>query len=311
MGPSLRWAAVPVHKLEHDPRYLDLEYTLTCGQAFRWRSGPDGWWTGVVRGRVIRIRQEMGGFLFQVYPSGEDDSDLVHRYFRLEVDLAELYRQFAQADATIAEAVRRFPGLRVLGQEPRETLLTYVCSTANAVPRIARSVECLSQRLGEEVQCINGVRYYAFPTASALARAPDDLLAKDCGLLWRGANLKRLAMETEKRGADWPDRLRALPYREAKADLITVPGVGRKIADCVCLFALGKDEAVPVDTHMWAIARELFGRQIGGKTLTDRTYEQVVVLFQERYGRYAGWAHEYLYMLRRARLGLWRGVGEG
>ncbi len=306
MTASLRWTAVPTHRLEHDPKYLNLHYTLTCGQAFRWRLDQSGWWTGVVRRRIVRIRQEERGFLFQVYPSADDDSAMVHSYFRLEVDLERLYRDFGKADQLIAEAVERFRGLRVLRQEPRETLFSYVCSTANSVPRIVRSVECMAYRLGDRIQDINGTSYYAFPSAKAILQAPIQLLADECSLEWRAANLQQVAAEAERRGMDWPERLKALPYPEAKADLLTVPGVGRKIADSVCLFSLDKDQAVPVDTHIWAIARQLFGDQLRGKSLTDRSYERAVALFQERYGPYAGWAHEYLYMLRRASLGLWR-----
>jgi len=107
----------------------------------------------------------------------------------------------------------------------------------------------------------------------------------------------------------WPEQLRETPYGEAKAALMEIRGVGAKIADCVCLFSLEKDEAVPVDTHIWAVAKEIFGCDIRTRTLTPSTYETVAGLFVQRYGSFAGWAQEYLYLQRRASQGRVRSVG--
>jgi 3-methyladenine DNA glycosylase/8-oxoguanine DNA glycosylase len=103
--------------------------------------------------------------------------------------------------------------------------------------------------------------------------------------------------------AGWLEGLRALPYGEAKAELTQIRGIGAKIADCVSLFSLGKDQAVPVDTHIWAVAKELFSAQVPTRSLTPSTYEAIAGMFVQRYGPYAGWAQEYLYMHRRAAQG--------
>ncbi|MGI5837402.1 MAG: hypothetical protein ACOX87_13070, partial [Chloroflexota bacterium] len=102
--------------------------------------------------------------------------------------------------------------------------------------------------------------------------------------------------------------LRSRPYREAKSSLMELRGIGAKIADCVCLFSLEKDDAVPVDTHIWAVAKEIFQCEIPTKTLTPSTYEAVADLFVRRYGAYAGWAQEYLYLQRRAAQGRVRSI---
>lgn len=297
------WDGAAEALLEVDPALLELPRTLACGQAFRWRPEDDGWWIGVVRGRAVRVRREEGMVRGQVFPPLPDPTGFLASYFRLEVDLETLYRGFLQADPWMASAVRSFPGLRVLDQEPQETLLSYICSTANSVPRISASIEAMSRRYGREIGCLEGRAYHAFPSAAALLRAPLEDLAGGCGLGWRGANLQLVAAELLGREEGWPAQLRPLPYPEAKASLMELRGVGAKIADCVCLFSLAKDEAVPVDTHIWAVAREIFGLQIPTRTLTPTTYETVARLFVERYGPYAGWAQEYLYLQRRAQQG--------
>ncbi len=302
------WSDASQVVFDVDEKLLSLPYTLDCGQAFRWKL-RHGWWVGVVRGHAVRLRREGGTLLGQLYPQHPEAAAFLASYLRLEVDLARLYRDFSSADPWIAEAVSAFSGLRVLNQEPQETLLSYVCSTANSVPRISKAVEEMSRRYGRSIGSLEGEEFYAFPSAHALAEAPEGELWKECGLGWRGTNLKRVAAELLKKPEAWPEQLRPLPYREAKARLIELRGVGAKIADCVCLFSLGKDEAVPVDTHIWAVAREIFDAQVTTKSLTPATYELVAGLYQDRYGPFAGWAQEYLYLQRRALQGRVKSLG--
>ena len=296
------WSALPVLHLDADRRQLGLRQTLACGQVFRWRERPDGWWHGVVAGRAIRLRESDDGCLAQVCPSGEDALPLLRAYLRLDVDLVALADDLAARDSTIRIPLAVFAGLRVLGQPPEETLLSFLCSPANSVERISRSVDFLSQRLGRLVAALDGATYHAFPTAEVLAVTPDAVF-EAAGLGWRGTGVRRVAAILGERPPDWVASLGDLPFLAARAELQAIPGVGPKIADCVCLFALRKDDAVPVDTHVWALARELFPDEFAtgrvSKTLTPLAYERVRALYVARYGRYAGWAQEYLYHWRR------------
>lgn len=282
---------------------LSLPYTLDCGQAFRWRGLRDASWIGVIGPHAVRVRREDGVVEGSVYPPIDDSAAFLASYLRLDVDLAALYDGFSSVDPWITEAVEDFAGLRVLNQEPRETVLSYICSTANSVPRIAKAIDRMSRIYGRLIATIDGEEFYAFPTAESLAEASPTVLRDRCGLGWRGDNLIAVAREVATMPDGWPAQLRSLPYREAKAELMRVRGIGAKIADCVSLFALGKDEAVPVDTHIWAVARELFGAQVPTRTLTPATYETISGLFLDRYGSFAGWAQEYLFLQRRASQG--------
>lgn len=298
-----RWSDASRVVLEGGADVLNLRYTFDCGQAFRWSYTVDGSWTGVVQRHVVRLSRQGDLVVGDVYPQMDDAESFLSGYLRLDVDLPALYEAFGEVDPWIADAIARFSGLRVLLQDPDETLLSYICSTANSVPRISKAVREMSVLYGDLIASIDGVAYHAFPAAAALADAQPEVLRNRCGLGWRGDNVRRVARDLTSLGERWLWDLRRSEYEQAKAELMQIYGVGAKIADCVCLFALGKDEAVPVDTHIWAVAKELFGAQVTTRTLTPGTYGTIAGLFASRYGRYAGWAQEYLYLRRRASQG--------
>jgi len=276
------------------PEELDLDHTLTPGQSFRWKKDASGRWTGVVRRRVVRVRREGGDIICELLPEG-DARAFIEDYFRLDVSLACLYRDFRRADGHIVNAIERFKGLRVLRQDPEETLLSYVCSAANSVPRISAAIEAISERYGERIAELDGCAYHAFPTAETLARADPEELAGVCSLGFRCPNLISVARDLLNRPEGWLKNLRAADYQTARAELLSVRGIGRKIADCVLLFSLDKDRAFPVDTHVRRIAVKHYLPEFGQKTLTPAVYQEIVDYFQAKLGAYAGWAQEYLF----------------
>ena len=259
---------------------LDLEHTLDCGQTFRWRRQDDGSWLGVVGRAVVRARYHGSAVVVEASPSID-----LERYFRLDFDLGALP----------AELVAGFPGLRVLAQPAEETLLTFVCSPASNITRITRSVDLLARLFGEPI----AEGHFAFPRAEVLARLDAAELAQRTGLGFRGRYLVAVARALANRGPGWLATVATLPYDAARVELQSLPYVGPKIADCVSLFGLGFDEAVPVDTHVWGIARELFPDEVPTRTLTPGTYQAVLDAFRRRYGARAGWAQQYLYHARR------------
>ena len=143
---------------------------------------------------------------------------------------------------------------------------------------------------------------YAFPTLTALAGADEAELRAD---LWgyRAPRVIHLARELLRRPDGWLNNLRNVPYAQAKAELTALHGIGAKLADCICLFSLDKDEAVPIDTHVRQIATRLFLPDLCGKSLTPRIYDALANSYRERFGRYAGWAQQYLFFneLRRSK----------
>jgi N-glycosylase/DNA lyase len=272
---------------------LDLDLTLACGQAFRWRKGEDGVWYGVVRDRLVELRVEGGVLYWRTYPDG--GRALVEDYLRLSDDVSSINDKLSECDSHLTSLVERFHGLRLLRQDPTETLLSFVCSAANSIPRICAAVEELARQYGGMVCEKGNLSYYAFPEPERLASVPPGMLDGHASLGFRGGNLRHVARQIVERGEGWLTGLRDVPYADAHAELLTIRGVGRKIADCVCLFSLDKDEAVPVDTHVRQLAHRLFLPDMKAKSITDSVYRRIVDAFSERYGELAGWAQQYLF----------------
>jgi N-glycosylase/DNA lyase len=279
----------------YNPVEFSLDDTLASGQCFRWKKGADGWWVGVVRGTVVGVRQDGERFEWWTYPE-PGCWELVRDYFQLDVDLGEIVRRIEEVDQAAGEAARRWSGLRLLRQEPEECILSFVCSTANSVPRIAHGISVFSRHLGRPLGEVEGVEYHSFPTAQVLTEADPTELARLTGLGFRAPNLVRVAGQICERGHGWADSLRAMPYREAHNALVEMRGIGAKIADCVALFALDKTEAVPVDTHVWQLAKALyFPDWPTRKSLTNVAYNTVAEAFRQRFGELAGYAQNFLF----------------
>ncbi|WP_319586230.1 DNA glycosylase [uncultured Desulfobulbus sp.] len=282
------------HILHVNPDELNLTHTLTPGQSFRWKQDEQDRWVGVIGNKVIRIWRDGPDIAYQVFPDGDGES-MLYDYFRLDVKLADLYQNFIDADPRMEPIINRFKGLRLLRQEPVETLLSYICSAANSVPRISNAVEIISSMYGNLIAVIDDKEYYSFPTIESILWMDVAHTAKLCGLGFRCRKLHAVAEQLSQKPCGWLNSLRDASYDEARLELLKINGVGMKIADCVMLFSLDKDQSFPVDTHIRKVAVNHYMPEFKQKTLTPAVYDQIISYFQNKFGRYAGWAQEYIF----------------
>ncbi len=288
-----------------------LSATLASGQSFRWRRDARGIWWGAVEETVITAWQAEGQpdspLRWQTFPEA-NRREFVRNYFRLDVDLPALYREWIAAEPQMAYAISAFRGLRILRQPTAECFFGFQCATCNTVLKIERTVRKLAERYGAPIPVPHSLPFpapgpfHAFPTVATLAAADESELRAD---LWgyRAPRVIALAKGLQSLPEDdWLLSLRSRPYAEVHAALSALHGIGAKIADCICLFALDKDEAVPIDTHTRQIAVRLYRPDLAASSLTPRVYAALAETYRSRFGSYAGWAQQYLFFaeLRRA-----------
>ena len=274
---------------------FNLAESLESGQAHRWRKLDDDWYSGVLGRRLIHIRQNATGAEYNVAGrsmgagDGETDAQL-RSYFRLDDDIDAIYADICR-DRRVAAMVARYPGLRILRQEPWECTVAFICSATSNIPRIHQNMEAMADRLGSPQELDGEVRH-TFPSAERLASAGEGLL-RELGLGFRAPYVIAAARRVCDGELDLDELIR-LPYPETKGRLMACYGIGAKIADCIAVFSLEKLQAFPVDVWVRrALAEWYFPMQ---KKPPDRV---MVEWAQEYFGQYAGYSQQYLFHGRR------------
>ncbi len=262
-----------------EARDFDLNNTLNSGQLFRYIAFGDHY--------IIHA----GNRLFKIWQKGERiffegvKEEFISRFFRLDDDLEEVYRQIGK-DPFIGKAIEVYRGLRLIHHDPWECLVSFLCSSAKNIPHIKWILEHLCRHFGKPVS-LGNYRGYTFPSADQISEG------QDLGKIKAGFRA-RYVLEISSRAKSIDLRaLGKLEYRDAKKELMTLPGVGEKIADCVLLYSLDFTEAFPVDTWIRKAMRTGYHR---GEKLSDRRTREFA---QGYFGRYAGYAQQYLYHFAR------------
>jgi len=281
---------MPRITLPHNQKF-SLDQTLGCGQVFRWDRTDDGWWYGVVRDRVIKIRQCGKQITFEGAPES-----FIEQYFSLDVDLPPIINSIDN-DPCIHHAVRKCTGLRLIRQPEWECLISYICSTNSNIPMIRRRIATIAEQFGKRITFENK-SYFTFPDPSAIA-CSGELALTSCKLGYRTSYVFKTACEIS-RTEQWADTIDALPHEHARRELMKLPGVGPKAADCILLFAFQKYDAFPVDVWVRRIIQHNYIKTLNTRSgLTGKEYNLISRFAKQHFGEYCGYAQEYLYAARR------------
>ncbi|PCR91074.1 DNA-3-methyladenine glycosylase family protein [Natrinema ejinorense] len=272
---------------------LDLYRTLESGQSYLWRRedgdmytdtpAPGTWYATVVDGAVIRVRTRDGRLEWE---STTDAEPTVRRLLGLDDDLEAIVAA-GPDDPLLAEAYEAHRGMRIVQDPPFGTLISFICSAQMRVGRIHTMVSTLAREYGDEV-AFDGRTYRAFPTPAQLATATESDL-RELGLGYRAPYVVRTAEMVASGDAD-PADARDREYESAREYLTQFVGVGDKVADCVLLFSLGFDEAVPLDTWIKSAIEEYYPDCDRG------SYAETSRALRERFGNeHAGYAQTYVF----------------
>lgn len=247
--------------------------TLGCGQAHRWIK-TDGEWQGVIKNSVVTVRETPNGVEYEGCP----ESDF-NEYFRYQDDLEHIIKDISAEDPIVAGLSSKCPGLRILKQPEWECLATYVLATNVNVKRIRKMVESVCDRYGTDL----GSRR-AFPTPKQILDGKETI--GECRLGFREERFLELAERTENGSIDI-EGMKELGYADLTETLREIKGVGPKVADCVALFGFGHLEAFPVDVRIQKCLKEMYG--------VEGNYRYVSEFGRGKFGKYAGYAQEFLY----------------
>jgi len=261
---------------------FDLALTLTCGQVFGWHH-QQGIYYGMINDAAVGLKQIGSKVEFEASDSIEPES--IVAYLGLDEDLHAILAEI-KVDDFMRKVTRKVRNLRLLRQDPWACLCAYIISANNRVERIDAIYKRLAQSFGKP-RTVGSYRLFAFPRPQTLARCSESDL-RACGTGFRAPYLLEAARMISGGLIDLAQP-RRLPYEEARHLLKTIPGVGDKVADCVLLFAYSRYEAFPID--VW-IKRAIEKVYFGSKTISMRELRQ---FGRDYFGRYAGYAQEYIY----------------
>ena len=273
---------------------FELKDIFECGQCFRWNEEEDGSYTGVFGQNVLNVKKEDNQIIFKGICQG-DIKQTVEKYFDMDRDYEKIKQQLSKIDNYMQESIEYGKGIRILNQDLWETIISFIISANNNIPRIKGIIERLSKNYGKEIQW-NGKKYYTFPTPEELK----DVTVEEYRKLGLGFRDIRL-YETTKMILDKQVDLEKLEQNpntlEVREQLLTLSGVGPKVADCILLFStLKRFEVFPIDVWVRRVMNDLY---IKNSAETKVSKKQIEKIATEKFGNLAGMAQQYLFYWRR------------
>ena len=235
---------------------FDLQKIAESGQCFRAKKFGGGMFRFITGSEVLYIKK-LSRARYEVSCPDEAWKRVWVPYFDLERNYLRIREAIPASDTYMRSAARGGKGIRVLRQDPWETLVTFIISQRKSIPAIKASVEMLARRFGEIITTPYET-LYTFPSASQLEKASDQDLI-DCKLGYRVSYVKDAIIKVLSGNLDLP-ALSRLPDADVLNALKIVRGAGDKVANCVCLFSYGRTKLAPVDTWIHKIIACEYGR---------------------------------------------------
>ena len=282
-----------IYKIRNQDSF-ELKHIFDCGQCFRWNEEQDGSYTGVFRRNVLNVQKIDNEITFKGIVNG-DIKKIVEDYFDLKRDYSKIKEQLSKIDTNVLESVKYGDGIRILNQELNETILSFIISANNNIPRIKGIIERICRKYGNEIVW-NGKSYYTFPSLENLK----DTSIEDFRNLGAGFRDKRLfetvhillekKVDTEK----WYSQKNTKIVRD---ELLTLSGVGPKVADCILLFSdLKRFDVFPIDVWVRRVMNELY---INNPDETKVSKKEIEKIAKEKFGVLEGLAQQYLFYWKR------------
>ncbi len=265
-------------------------HIFECGQCFRWNKQEDGSYVGIVRKNVLKVEEKE----YNVIITGnceENIKDLCEDYFSLKEDYEKVKRDLAKIDDNLKTSIKFGEGIRILHQDLWETLISFIISANNNIPRIKGIIERISKKYGKKIT-FEGKDYYTFPTPEELSKATVEDL-RNLGLGFRDVRVYETTKKVCTKEIDLEKIKEEKNIEKIEEELLSLPGVGPKVADCIMLFALKKYQVFPIDVWVKRVMSELYFEN------KEQKPQKIKDFVKEYYGEKAGLAQQYLFYWRR------------
>ena len=282
-----------VYEIENQESF-ELKDIFDCGQCFRWNEEIDGSYTGVFKTNVLNVQKIENKIIFKGLING-NIREVVEDYFDLKRNYTKIKQELSGIDENIKKSVEYGKGIRILNQELFETIISFIISANNNIPRIKGIIEKICKKYGNEIAW-NGKIYYTFPTIQSLKNVSieeyrelgvgfrDKRIYETVQMLW----LKKIDTDS------WYKQKDTLLVRE---ELLTLSGVGPKVADCILLFSdLKRFDVFPIDVWVRRVMNELYIKNIDETKVSKKQIEKIAI---EKFGTLKGLAQQYLFYWKR------------
>lgn len=265
---------------------FDLAQTLECGQCFHFVKLDEEDYVLTAKGYVLHVSQEADTVTF--YDTDKDEYVNVWKdYFDMDRDYSAIKKKLLEKDDKLKDAIESMWGVRILNQDFFETLISFIISQNKQIPHIKKIVADISAKFGTYKGTYGGADMYTFPTLEQLANASEEDF-KELKTGFRAPYIMD-AIRRNMAGQFDINELKSMDYDSCIKELMTIKGVGEKVANCVSLFGLGKKEAFPVDVWIKRIMETMYFDGV------DTPKDKIAAYAKEQFGELGGFAQQYLF----------------
>ena len=269
------------------------KHIFDCGQCFRWNEQPDGSYTGVFGNNVLNVKQENNQIIFSGICDGNIE-EICKDYFDLDTDYNQIKDKLSKIDDNLKQGIEYGEGIRILKQDIWETIISFIISANNNIPRIKKIIERMSEKYGNKLE-LDGEIFYAFPTVEQLSKATVEEL-RGLGLGFRDKRVYETTQLILNKQIDL-DYLKSIQDSNVlREELNKLPGVGDKVADCIMLFSMKRFDVFPIDVWVRRVMNDLY---IKNEDETKVNKKEIRNLAEDKYGKLAGIAQQYLFYWKR------------
>jgi len=273
---------------------FEPKHIFDCGQCFRWNEMADGSYTGTFGRNVLNVKKENKEIRFKGLVDGNIE-DICNKYFDLDRDYEKIKKDLSKIDNNMKTSINYGEGIRLLNQDLWETIISFIISANNNIPRIKGIIDRISKTYGEKIVW-EGKEYYTFPTPKQLSKATIEDLRK-LGLGFRDVRVYETTKIINAKKVDLEKLHKEENTQHVREILLTLPGVGPKVADCILLFStLKRLEVFPIDVWVRRVINKLYIKNENEEKVNKKEIEQ---LAKQKYGNLAGIAQQYLFYWKR------------